>query len=450
MPVKKINTIKNVVEKFQEVLVIGVRLTVITFTDHETFFPTIKVLNSVDKLGKNIMKYSLALLKTILLGTAFSMLSFQQNCIAQTSLERAGFRSSIYGFDPFPDSTWFYNVTADMALRFEGSDPAVIWILGYTTDNGCYLGFPNPTPDSTYESIFFSGNDTHEAYLNDFDSNGIKVWLQVEPGFADIETLIDLVLTQYGHHQCVVGFGVDVEWYKIDSGNDYEGEAVTDMEAQTWSTKIKSYNEDYLLFTKHWLISKMPPTFREDVVFVDNSQIFSNMNSLINEFEDWANAFTPAKVAFQYGYNSDKIWWQDLNDPPKSIGDAILQKCPNTTDLFWMDFTAYDIWPEDFEPTSIPDQEMFNKPNGFRLYQNYPNPFNPETTITYLISQKSQITIDIFDLQGRHIKNVYNGISNPGEYTIKVNLDGFGSGIYFYVLFAENSIIQIRKMTLLK
>ena len=45
-----------------------------------------------------------------------------------------------------------------------------------------------------------------KIYLNDFDNRGVKVWLQVEPGLADIETLIDLVLTQYGHHSSIVGF----------------------------------------------------------------------------------------------------------------------------------------------------------------------------------------------------------------------------------------------------
>lgn len=52
MPDKNINTINNEVEKFQEVLMRGVVLTVFTFAVHETPFPTIKVLNSIDKMEK--------------------------------------------------------------------------------------------------------------------------------------------------------------------------------------------------------------------------------------------------------------------------------------------------------------------------------------------------------------------------------------------------------------
>jgi nitroreductase len=33
-----------------------------------------------------------------------------------------------------------------------------------------------------------------------------------------------------------------------------------------------------------------------------------------------------------------------LGDPPQEIGKAILAQVPNTVDLYWVDFTAYDIW----------------------------------------------------------------------------------------------------------
>ena len=193
----------------------------------------------------------------------------------------------------------------------------------------------------------------------------------------------------------------------------------------------------------------MPPTFRNDIVFVDDSQIFPNMNSMVEEFVDWANAFAPAKVAFQYGYKSDKIWWQNLGDPPKTIGDEILERCPNTSDLYWVDFTAYDIWPEDFNPTSISGRNIFKKQGGFWLNQNYPNPFNPETNISYSIDHRAHVTIAVFDLQGRRVKNVYSGIKNPGEYTDSVKLDGMGSGVYYYVL-RDDKKRQMKKMTLLK
>ena len=94
--------------------------------------------------------------------------------------------------------------------------------------------------------------------------------------------LIDLVLTQYRHHPSVIGFGVDVEWYQIATHD--EGKAVTDAEAQAWSERVRSYNPNYLLFVKHWLTSKMPPTYRTGMVFIDDSQELPSLDAMVDEF----------------------------------------------------------------------------------------------------------------------------------------------------------------------
>lgn len=58
----------------------------------------------------------------------------------------------------------------------------------------------------------FDNQDRNEDDLTAFDENGIKVWLEVELGFADIDQLGDSVLQRYGHHPCILGFAVDLEW----------------------------------------------------------------------------------------------------------------------------------------------------------------------------------------------------------------------------------------------
>jgi len=96
---------------------------------------------------------------------------------------------------------------------------------------------------------------------------------------------------------------------------------------------------------KHWLIEKMPPTYRTGLVFVDDSQGHGSLANMVNEFGAWGDAFAPAPVGFQFGYQSDKSWWSALPNPPRNIGNALLSTIPNTRDLLWVDFTAYDIWP---------------------------------------------------------------------------------------------------------
>jgi hypothetical protein len=64
-----------------------------------------------------------------------------------------------------------------------------------------------------------------------------------------------------------------------------------------------------------------------------------------------ARVFDPARDVCLAGagrlpvrYVSDQKWWSALADPPRDIGNALLH-IENTSDLLWVDFTAYDIWP---------------------------------------------------------------------------------------------------------
>lgn len=401
------------------------------------------------------MKKKFVLVTKGLFYTFLTFFCFSSYVNAQDSslLVRAGLRSSTYGFGSgnFPDSSWWFNATNDMAARFSGASPTVIWILGYTTNNGCYLGFPNPTPGTSYDKIFFASTDRNEAYLNAFDKNGIKVWLQIEPGNADIPTLIDLVLNRYKHHSCIIGFGVDVEWYR-ESEKPGWGMPVTDNEAEVWEQKVKSYNQDYKLFLKHWDRDWMPPSYRGDIVFLSDSQDLSSLNAMINEFTTyWANYFKPSNVGFQVGYKSDKTWWSTLADPPKNIGDEILKKSTNTTDLFWVDFTAYDIWPKGFTPTSVIYEEN-NYPADFCLYQNYPNPFNPETVISYQLPVAGHVSLVIYDVLGKEITTLVNEEQSAGSYRVSFNSIKNGSltsGIYFAQL-KSRSFSKSIKLLLIK
>ncbi len=165
----------------------------------------------------------------------------------------------------------------------------------------------------------------------------------MEPAAADINTLIELVLERYGKHPCVIGFGIDVEWHRWSRQN-HAGVAVSDAQAEVWSKKVHSYNPSYRLFMKHWLRSKMPPHYRQDMVFINNGQRFISLAHLNRDFEKWGKAFYPAAVGFQFGYPADRTWWKRLNDPAKEIGRALLSRIPNTSDLIWVDFTMKEIW----------------------------------------------------------------------------------------------------------
>ena len=93
-------------------------------------------------------------------------------------------------------------------------------------------------------------------------------------------------------------------------------------------------------------------------------------------------------------------------------------------------------------------------PRDFSLSQNYPNPFNPETNIDYHLSQKSRVTIQVFNVLGQQVKALVDGQKEAGYYTATWNArDEYGrdvaSGVYFYRLIAGD-FTQIKKMVLLR
>lgn len=260
----------------------------------------------------------------------------------------AGFRYSPYGpsHDPGPD--YWARFGVEMARRFEGAVPEAIWIVGRKNGAGTLLSFPASARDPF---IAGAAEDANETALQNFDRLGYRVWLQVEPGHASVEELIDLVMTRYAHHPSVEGFGVDVEWYRSSSPD--AGEAVSDDEARSWLDRVRRHGPNYRIFLKHWLIAKMPPTAREGILFVNDGQSMPGLEAMVRGYARWGRAFAPAPVAFQVGYRSDRPWWIRFDDPPWQIGRAILDGVPNTESLFWVDFTALEVFPPPTRPREV-------------------------------------------------------------------------------------------------
>ncbi len=93
-------------------------------------------------------------------------------------------------------------------------------------------------------------------------------------------------------------------------------------------------------------------------------------------------------------------------------------------------------------------------PDGFILHRTYPNPFNPTTTLKYELGSAGSVSIDVFDVNGRKIRSLYNGISSAGPHEIRWNArDNQGrqmsSGVYLFKVNVDGKV-QTAKMLLLK
>jgi hypothetical protein len=79
------------------------------------------------------------------------------------------------------------------------------------------------------------------------------------------------------------------------------------------------------------------------------------------------------------------------------------------------------------------------QPSTFALNDNYPNPFNPSTTIRYTISASGYVRLRVFDVVGREVASLVNGVQSAGSYAVSWHgTDDAGktvaSGVYFYTL----------------
>jgi hypothetical protein len=88
-------------------------------------------------------------------------------------------------------------------------------------------------------------------------------------------------------------------------------------------------------------------------------------------------------------------------------------------------------------------------PNTYALLQNYPNPFNPTTTINYRLAQSGHVTLTVFDVLGREVMKLVNGVEDVGNHTVQLNGTRLASGMYIYKIEA-GSFTSVKKMMFLK
>lgn len=88
-------------------------------------------------------------------------------------------------------------------------------------------------------------------------------------------------------------------------------------------------------------------------------------------------------------------------------------------------------------------------PQEYGLTQNYPNPFNPSTIIEYSIPAAGSVDLKVYDILGREVAVLVNGIKNAGTYRVTFDAGKLSSGIYFYRV-TSGDYSDVKKMILLK
>ncbi|MFQ6604579.1 MAG: T9SS type A sorting domain-containing protein [Fidelibacterota bacterium] len=125
--------------------------------------------------------------------------------------------------------------------------------------------------------------------------------------------------------------------------------------------------------------------------------------------------------------------------------------------------TTGDVWPGNQFNISYCQESEWNIFLGsdktsiletYPLLRNYPNPFNHTTVIEYEVPEKNGIRLAIYDLSGREITVLVDGVTEPGLFRIVWNgKDRLGrsisSGLYLCRFTTKNQVID-RKLLILK
>ena len=115
-------------------------------------------------------------------------------------------------------------------------------------------------------------------------------------------------------------------------------------------------------------------------------------------------------------------------------------------------------WQREDESPAAPLQVSL-LPKETALLVNYLNPFNPETWIPYQLAESADVTLTIYNIQGRVVQDLDLGHQRPGMYHTRSRAaywdgrnavgEAVASGVYFYTLKA-GEFTATRKMLIRK
>ena len=79
-------------------------------------------------------------------------------------------------------------------------------------------------------------------------------------------------------------------------------------------------------------------------------------------------------------------------------------------------------------------------PLSLRLNPPYPNPFNSTTTVGFLMSLQSHVSIEIYNIEGQLVDVLLDQVMPAGKHNVEWNANGQSAGVYFVKL--KNNIVS--------
>jgi hypothetical protein len=340
-------------------------------------------------------------------------------------------------------------VISKVAAAFSATNG--VWINMQATDfsDGTVwmpIGGPLSKPDA------FSGNDP--VHCMAWSGNGDALFVGTEGGqfyrFSNLDSIIDtsyitgaLYSRVHNSNNSVVNTKTRVISTKLtlpgNGGNDILGIATDPKDPNKVMVTIGNYGSNvHVYYCGNATAAN--PTFVSAQGNLPDMPVYSCVLDVINSSQPKS-----AIVATEHGIYStsditlaNPVWAADNNGMANTLVLAVKQEtlppweCNNSGNLYigthgrgaWMDSTF-------FIPTGI-------KPivaSSLKVNMNiYPNPMNMGGTISFTLPKSDKVSITIYDMQGRVVKEIPVASSAPGEHTVSINSQDMPAGVYLATL----------------
>ncbi|MFC2136239.1 LamG-like jellyroll fold domain-containing protein [Bacteroidota bacterium] len=262
--------------------------------------------------------------------------------------------------------------------------------------------------------------------------NGLIAYWQFNEGSG--QTVEDLAIDNNLLLNGDFSFGEN--FWEFSTFNYAEAEASVNDES-IYSVDINyggiSYSDVSINHNNIWLIQNNQYTLTFDAWSTEQKifeiKIRKSSQPFTNYLRKGADQVTGNRESFEYNFTMT-----DLSDNEAELVFFIGGNNSN----FYLDNVRLTT---DISSSVLTDFENLNE---FKIVGNYPNPFNPSTTIEYFLPELSEVKISAYDILGRLVKTIFNGIQNGGLRKIQFNGRNLCSGVYIYTIEA-NSLISGRK-----
>ena len=269
----------------------------------------------------------------------------------------------------------------------------------------------------TNGSVVISGNTITSNIAHALPGTGGGIWIGVEYPGENMITIVDNIITD---NEAGGGGGITISY-----GSNvvvFSGNQISENEATWfghWGGGIAISSVDSLTIEYCEIQNNIGDGIRcmdcGPLVEIHQCNIVDN-----TEFGVYSDSLSMIDATY--------CWWGDPSGPGgfgPGIGDEVSE------------YILYDPWLtemgiENTDPCSPLELSVF------------PNPFSSNAVISFELPSSGQIIVQVFDLSGRMVKQVFSNMLEAGDQTIELDGSEWSSGIYLIRLNTGNNTVSQR------